>query len=61
MSVGATRDNRFRAFDAATGAELWTTSLDNSANANPMTYRDAGGTQRVAVVAGDTVMVYALP
>jgi quinoprotein glucose dehydrogenase len=59
--VGATRDNRFRAFDAATGAELWTTRLDNSANANPMSYRDAGGTQRVAVVAGDRVMVYALP
>jgi glucose dehydrogenase len=59
--VGATRDNRFRAFDAATGAELWSASLDGSANANPMSYLGASGKQHVAVVAGDTVMVYALP
>lgn len=59
--VGATRDRRFRAFDAASGAELWATLLENNANANPMTYTGRSGVQRVAVVAGDRVMVYALP
>jgi quinoprotein glucose dehydrogenase len=59
--VGATNDQRFRAFDARTGAELWSARLDNTANANPMTYLGTSGEQRVAVIAGDTVMVYALP
>ena len=56
--VGATRDRRFRAFDADTGEELWQTGLDANANANPMTYLDSGGTQIVAIVAGDHVEAF---
>jgi len=59
--VGATNDRRFRAFDAENGNELWAATLANNANANPMTYLGASGEQRVAVIAGDLVMVYALP
>ena len=44
-----------------TGEELWTVTLENNANANPMTYLGRSGRQRVAVVAGDTVVVFALP
>jgi glucose dehydrogenase len=59
--VGATSDHRFRAFDAANGKELWSTTLANNANANPMSYAGKSGKQRVAIVAGDTVNVFALP
>ena len=59
--VGATSDRRFRAFDARNGDELWSTTLDNNANANPMSYAGRSGKQRVAIVAGDTVNVFALP
>lgn len=59
--VGATNDQRFRAFDARTGRELWSAPLESNANANPMTYESAVGDQHVAIVAGDQVMVYSLP
>jgi quinoprotein glucose dehydrogenase len=59
--VGATSDRRFRAFDARTGAELWSATLSSNANANPMSYAGRSGRQRVAVVAGDTINVFALP
>jgi quinoprotein glucose dehydrogenase len=59
--VGATSDRRFRAFDSRTGEELWSSVLEANANANPMSYEAANGRQHVAVVAGDRVMVYALP
>jgi glucose dehydrogenase len=59
--VGSTSDRRFRAFDAKTGAEVWTASLANNANANPMSYAGKSGKQRVAIVAGDTVNVFGLP
>ncbi len=59
--VGATNDRRFRAFDAKSGAELWNTMLDNVANANPMSYAGKSGKQRIAVVAGDEVVTFALP
>ncbi len=59
--VGATNDRRFRAFDARTGAELWSATLSNNAGANPMSYAGRSGKQRVAIVAGDTVNVFALP
>jgi quinoprotein glucose dehydrogenase len=59
--IGATNDRRFRAFDAKTGKELWTATLEKNANANPMTYQGADGKQYVAIVASDTVMVYGLP
>lgn len=59
--VGATNDQRFRAFDARTGKRLWTAMLPSNANANPMSYEGRSGKQHVAVVAGDRLMVYALP
>ncbi len=59
--VGATADRRLRAFDARTGAELWSTQLPGQANANPMTYRGRSGKQYVAVVATDSLVAFALP
>lgn len=59
--VGATNDKRFRAFDAATGKQLWEAKLGNSANANPMSYRGRSGKQYVAINAGGVVVAYALP
>jgi len=59
--IGSTSDRRFRAFDAKTGKELWSATLANNANANPMSYAGKSGKQRVAIVAGDTVNVFALP
>jgi quinoprotein glucose dehydrogenase len=70
--IGGTDDHRFRAFDSKTGKELWTTKLDYSAHATPITYQGEDGRQYVAIVAtggsylaspagGDSLMVYALP
>ncbi|HYS45977.1 MAG TPA: PQQ-binding-like beta-propeller repeat protein, partial [Rhizomicrobium sp.] len=70
--IGATDDSRFRAFDTATGKEIWTQKLDYSAHASPVTYQGANGKQYVAVVAtggsflhspgnGDSLVVFGLP
>ncbi|HET7132783.1 MAG TPA: PQQ-binding-like beta-propeller repeat protein, partial [Gammaproteobacteria bacterium] len=59
--VGSTSDRRFRAFDASNGKELWSAMLENNGNANPMSYAGKSGKQRVAIIAGDRVMTYALP
>jgi len=59
--VGATNDARFRAFDAMNGKELWSAKLGRTANANPLTYQAKSGKQYVAVIATDTVHVFALP
>jgi quinoprotein glucose dehydrogenase len=58
--VGATNDQRFRAFDAANGAELWSVKLDANVNANPMTYLGNDGRQYVAVVVNDRLVAFAL-
>lgn len=58
--VGATSDRRFRAFDAATGEELWQARLDGNANANPMSYAGASGEQKIAVIAGGSVLAFGL-
>jgi competence ComEA-like helix-hairpin-helix protein len=50
--VGATNDDRFRAFDSATGALLWETELDASAHSIPMTFTGRDGRQYVVVAAG---------
>ncbi len=47
--IGATNDNRFRAFDSKTGKELWVTKLDYSAIASPMTFHGKNGKQYVAI------------
>jgi glucose dehydrogenase len=59
--IGAATDNRFRAFDAKTGKELWAGQLDRQGNAVPMTYQAKNGKQYVAVTASDTVVVFSLP
>jgi quinoprotein glucose dehydrogenase len=52
LFIGATMDERFRAFDASTGKELWSTKLGNDAVATPMTYMGRNGKQYVAVAVG---------
>jgi quinoprotein glucose dehydrogenase len=61
LFIASSDDNRFRAFDTATGRELWVTKLDRRGNADPLTYRGASGKQYVAIVATDTLVVYSLP
>jgi quinoprotein glucose dehydrogenase len=70
--IGATDDRRFRAFDTATGKELWSVTIPGSASTGPVTYRGKDGRQYVAVVAtggnnagapvmSDQVVAFALP
>ena len=61
LFIASTDDNRFRALDSKNGRELWVTKLDRRGNANPITYQGRNGKQYVAVVATDTLVVYALP
>jgi quinoprotein glucose dehydrogenase len=69
--IGASADEKFRAFDIDTGARLWEVSTPASALATPMTY-EVDGRQFVVVAAGghivtgfrnvsDYVVAYALP
>jgi quinoprotein glucose dehydrogenase len=52
LLIGATNfDNKFRAFDKATGELLWETSLPFSGNATPATY-EIQGRQFVVIAAG---------
>ncbi|HET9160543.1 MAG TPA: pyrroloquinoline quinone-dependent dehydrogenase [Caulobacteraceae bacterium] len=68
---GGSIDRRFRAFDVATGKELWSAELPASAHATPITYQ-AGGKQYVVIAAGgsakieeekqgDALVAFALP
>ena len=72
--VGATDDNRFRAFKTATGEMLWEKKLTSSIEDTPITYRGSDGRQFVTAVAtgggigtattdvtGDSVIAFALP
>ncbi len=61
LFIASTDDNRFRAFDSRTGKELWMTTIGRRGNANPITYVGRNGKQYVAVVATDTLRVFALP
>ena len=55
--IGATDDQRFRAFDAKTGAELWSVKLGAAAHAVPSTYQAADGRQYVVIAsAGGTFL-----
>lgn len=49
--IGATSDQRFRAFDAYDGEELWSHRLPYNITAVPITYADEAGRQYVAVTA----------
>jgi quinoprotein glucose dehydrogenase len=74
--IAATNDKRFRAFDKATGKELWAARLPASGHATPMTYwGKKSRKQFVAIAAGggnkyntihedgfsDTLVVFSLP
>jgi quinoprotein glucose dehydrogenase len=52
LFIGATNyDNKFRAFDAHTGAVLWETTLPAAGNATPAVY-EVNGKQYVVIAAG---------
>ena len=72
--LGATDDNRFRAFRTATGEMVWETKLTSSIEDTPITYRGSDGRQFITAVAtgggigtataevtGDSVIAFALP
>jgi quinoprotein glucose dehydrogenase len=50
--LGAAVDNYLRAYDLATGRELWKGRLPAGGQSTPMTYSVADGTQYVVIVAG---------
>lgn len=53
--IAATGDAQLRAYDTATGTELWKGQLP-AAGATPMTYTGAAGRQYVAVAAGGNII-----
>jgi glucose dehydrogenase len=57
---GATTDGMFRAYDSKTGKMLWVTDIDGNGN-DPMSYEGKDGKQYVAITAGTTIHVFALP
>ena len=68
--IGATRDERFRAFDKATGDVLWESKLPAGGYATPATYAvdgrqfvliAAGGAGKLGTKAGDQFVAFALP
>ncbi|HCQ99640.1 MAG TPA: pyrroloquinoline quinone-dependent dehydrogenase, partial [Acidobacteria bacterium] len=61
LFVAGTDDGHLRAFESASGRELWTTRLGGSGNANPVTYQAGDGKQYVAIAATDSLVVFALP
>jgi quinoprotein glucose dehydrogenase len=69
LFIGATKDERFRAFDTRTGRELWSAQLPAGGYASPATYA-VGGRQYVVIAcgggkigtkSGDTYVAFALP
>jgi quinoprotein glucose dehydrogenase len=50
--IGATVDQKFRAFDAKTGKELWVADLPANGNSTPITYMGKDGAQYVVIPAG---------
>jgi quinoprotein glucose dehydrogenase len=50
--IAATLDQRIRAFDIETGAELWSARLPAGGKATPMTFRGKSGRQYVVIAAG---------
>ena len=67
--IAATQDEKFRAFDKATGKLLWETTLPAAGYATPSTY-SVNGKQYVVIAAGggklgtkssDTYVAFTLP
>jgi len=50
--IGATEDQKFRAFDSRTVKQLWSAALVDVARSIPMTFEGKNGKQYVAVMAG---------
>lgn len=72
VCIGSANDSRLRAFDVATGRELWSAALPASGHAPPVTYRGIrSGRQFVLIAAGgggrfsrrisDAFVAFALP
>jgi glucose dehydrogenase len=69
--IAATNDERFRAFEATTGRELWSAPIDGSGHATPMMFQGRSGRQYVVIAAGgggffgsttaDALIAFALP
>ncbi|MCH2170612.1 pyrroloquinoline quinone-dependent dehydrogenase [Myxococcota bacterium] len=70
--IGATTDHYLRAFETATGKELWKGRLPTGAQATPITFRmrpesrqfvvvAAGGHGLMGIPSGDAVVAFALP
>ncbi|MEC9375561.1 MAG: pyrroloquinoline quinone-dependent dehydrogenase [Pseudomonadota bacterium] len=68
--IGASYDERFRAFDIESGKKVWETITPFSANATPMTYEvegrqyvvvSAGGHSWAPLPKGDYILAFALP
>ena len=70
--IGGTNDRHFRAFDSASGEELWEVQLEANAHATPMTFRGkTSGKQYVVIAVGggnvfsklssDDLIAYSLP
>ncbi len=68
--IGATTDKYFRAFDVASGEEIWHTRIPYTGNASPMTYRLRRDAKQYVVIAaggnpltqvGDALLAFALP
>lgn len=69
--IAATRDQIFRAFDAATGKVLWQSKLETGSYTVPMTYQGKDGRQYIVLTvtggsfydttAGDSIAAFALP
>ncbi|HXC97713.1 MAG TPA: c-type cytochrome, partial [Verrucomicrobiae bacterium] len=70
LFVSGTRDNKIRAFDKTSGAELWSATLPFAGSAAPATYQIAGrqyvvipatGVQHLGTKRGDAWVAFALP
>jgi glucose dehydrogenase len=71
LFIAATRDQRFRAFEAATGKELWSIKMETGSYTVPMTFLGKNGKQYVVLTdtggsfydptSSDAVLAFALP
>ncbi len=69
LFIGATKDEKFRAFDAKTGEKIWETTLPAGGYATPATYSVNGrqyvviacGGGKLGTKSGDTYVAFALP
>jgi quinoprotein glucose dehydrogenase len=58
--IGATADDRFRAFELKTGRQVWSTRLPTGAFSVPMSY-EVDGRQFVVIAAGGHAFIYQKP